>query len=87
MELIRSIFRCQFSEDYLRHINDREKGDFMSRNRRVWDACQHDPDLCLRPDFVQSLCLRFPVQLIKEVRLTLNQIEQDGLLLDDAENE
>lgn len=82
MELIRSIFGCRFSADYLRHVSKRENGgqDFLIMNRRVWESCQHDASLCVRPDFVRRLCTYFPVQLVKEVRLSLDQIEEDGLM-------
>jgi hypothetical protein len=39
--------------------------DFMRRNRRVWEVCNHDPSLCHRSEFVRRLCTYFPIQLIK----------------------
>ncbi len=85
MELIRSIFGCRFTADYLRHVSKRENGgqDFLIMNRRVWQSCRHDSSLCLRPDFVRQLCVHFPVRMIKEVRLTLDEIVDDGLMDDD----
>lgn len=75
-DLIRSIFKCQFTGEYLQHVNGVTEGgqDFMRRNRRVWEACHHDKTLCYRPDFVGQLCSYFPVQLIKVVRLRMKDL-------------
>ena len=88
VELLRSVFDCRFSEDYLRHMNHRVVGDpaFIEHSTRVWDACQVDnKTLCLLPDFVNHLCAHSPVQLVKEVRLTLTEILQsaDDQLIDE----
>ena len=74
IQLLRSIFQCQFPADYLHHINGKNESSqvFMSTNHRVWEACRHDRSLCARPDFVHRLCTHFPVQLIKVVRLPLS---------------
>ena len=81
MELIRSIFNCRFTSDYLKHINRIGKGsqDYIQMNRRVKEACHHDSSLCSQPDFVRNLCLHFPIQLVKELRLSLSEIFEDGL--------
>ncbi len=86
MKYIRSYFSCKFSPDYLDHITLSQP--MMKHNKRVWDICQSvDPELCLQPDFVRTLCNQFPIHLIKEVRLGLNHIiEQDGLLDNDDPN-
>lgn len=49
-------------------------------NPRVKEACRYDKNLCTDPDFVRRLCVHFPIQLVKEVRLTLKEIEEDGLM-------
>ena len=75
-DLIRSIFHCTFPSDYLRHISGLTEGgqDFMRRNRRVWEACNHDPSLCHRSEFVRRLCTYFPIQLTKVVRLRVREL-------------
>lgn len=86
-DLIRSIFQCRFTADYLRHVNGLMEGgqDFMRRNRRVWESCQHDKSLCYRPDFVARLCSYFPIQLIKVVRLRAKELV--SLLNQDSNND
>lgn len=83
-DLIRSVFQCRFPSDYLRHVSGLTEGgqDFMRRNRRVWEACGHDPALCHQPEFVGRLCTYFPVQLMKVVRLRVKELlammDEDG---------
>lgn len=84
MDLIRSIFDCQFPVDYLRHINGLTSNgqEFISRNRRVWEVCNGSRrglrDLCCKPDFVSTLCQHFPVQLIKVVRLRMQELNESN---------
>ena len=82
-ELIRSLSRCQFSTEYLRDMNGLTKGsqNFMTVNRRVWNACQHNRSLCVEPEFVGQLCSFFPVHLMKMVRLRVKDLS--SLLMDD----
>lgn len=80
MALVRGIFNCQFQRDYLEHISGGKSAgklqQFMTRNRRVWEACYHRESLCLRPDYVGRLCSHFSVQLMKVVRMRLWQAQQ-----------
>jgi hypothetical protein len=82
-ELIQSLFRCQFSANYLRFINGLPENsqNFMLMNRRVWEACQHNRTLCYRPEFVGELCSYFPIHLIKVVRLRIKELS--SLLADE----
>ena len=78
-KLIQSLFKCRFAADYLQHVNGVTKGGgdyFMSRNWRVWSACQHDRSLCYQPEFVRKICSHFPIHLIKVVRLRVKEIEK-----------
>lgn len=79
-DLIKSIFNCQFSTDYLQHVNGLTPNgqEFMSRNRRVWEACNRvkGSSLCAKKEFVSRLCTHFPVQLIKVVRLRVEQLNE-----------
>lgn len=87
MELLHSIYDCQFTTDYLMHVTKRSKGGqpYLQINTRVWEPChQFEDSLCVEPDFIGHLCKHFPVQLVKEVRLTLDQIE-GGLVDEDYE--
>ena len=86
MDLVRSVFDCKFTNDYLKHQSDDFDGQpALPLNRRLLEACQHPvKSLCVRPDFVGHFCSYFPVRLIKEVRLTLHDIH-NGALIDDEE--
>lgn len=73
--LIQSIFQCQFSADFLRSVNGLSGlPNDMRRNRRVWDECHYNRSLCHDPQFVGSLCSYSPVNLIKTVRLRVNEL-------------
>lgn len=79
MELIKSIFQCRFSADYLNFINGLNKDRFgykfpMTSNWRVWETCGHDLSLCNQPEFVSHVCSFFPVHLIKVVRLRAQEV-------------
>ena len=83
MDLIQSIFNCEFSTDYLRHVNGLTQNgqEFMSRNRRVWEACNRvkGSSLCARKEFVSRLCTHFPIQLIKVVRLRMEHLNEASI--------
>uniref|UniRef100_A0A0P5M6N8 Carbohydrate sulfotransferase n=1 Tax=Daphnia magna TaxID=35525 RepID=A0A0P5M6N8_9CRUS len=78
MELIRSLFQCQFPADYLRFVNglSTEIGsqNYMIRNRRIWDECYYNRTLCYQPEFVNHLCPYYPIHLIKAVRLRVSEL-------------
>jgi len=78
--LVRSIFNCQFERIYLEHINGGKhvntSQQFMTRNRRMWEACYHRESLCFQPEYVGRLCGHFSVQLMKVVRMRLSWVQQ-----------
>ena len=80
MALVRNIFNCKFARGYLEHIGGGKRAgksqQFMTRNRRMWEACYHRESLCFRPDYVGRLCSHFSVQLMKVVRMRLWQTQQ-----------
>jgi len=83
MQLIRSVFSCSFTLEYLLHVTKRAKGGqfFLNMNRAIWEACKStDVDLCIKPQFVQEICSHFPIQLVKEVRLSLTEVMTDGMI-------
>lgn len=97
IELIRSIFDCNFSTKYLQHINkpslsentlDPANPDLMRRNRRVSHYCnRHNSSLCTQPDFIHRLCVHFPIRLVKEVRLSLDEMMNEDELMTTTELE
>ena len=79
MALVRDIFNCQFDGDYLEHISGKSASTsqtFMTRNRRMWEACYHRHSLCYHPQYVARMCTHFSVQLMKVVRMRLAQSRQ-----------
>lgn len=82
MELIRSVFDCSFSTDYLKHFNmkSRRGANFIQKNPRVFDACKSvDETHCIQLDLIQEICNLFPVRMIKEVRLSLTEVVADKI--------
>lgn len=83
MELIRSIFNCSFSWEYLKYLKNKFIGgkNIFAENRRITDLCKSiDEDLCIQPKFMQEVCTHFPIQLVKEVRLSLSEFLADGII-------
>lgn len=80
MELISSLFNCQFPSDYLRIVNGLPAGkdsqNNMIRNRRIWDECYYNRTLCYQPEFVSHLCPYFPIHIVKAVRLRVKELSQ-----------
>ncbi|KAI9558828.1 hypothetical protein GHT06_015617 [Daphnia sinensis] len=78
MELIRSLFECQFPADYLRYVNGlatvQGSQNFMFKNRRLWDECYYNRTLCYQPEFVNHLCPYFPIHVIKALRLRVSEL-------------
>lgn len=79
--VIRDLYECKFRSDYLQHINgdNADSVEFMSRNKRVWEACSKEKALCTSPEFVSRLCAHFPVRLIKVVRLRLSELVKEHM--------
>lgn len=79
MDLIHSLFQCNFPEDYVDSLN--AKPDFLMRNRRLWESCHRNKNqnqtLCNRPEFLRILCAHSPVQLIKVVRLRIQDLKPE----------
>ena len=73
VQLLRSVFRCRFTQDYLNHINGigNTSQTFMTKNRRVWQACARNRSLCTQPEFVHRICNHFSTHLVKVVRMRL----------------
>ncbi|KZS17531.1 Uncharacterized protein APZ42_016421 [Daphnia magna] len=78
LELIRSLFQCQFPAGYVRFINElaAANGDQKNliRSRRIWDECYYNRTLCVEPEFVNELCRYFPIHVIKAVRLRVREL-------------
>ncbi|KZS17583.1 putative Carbohydrate sulfotransferase 2 [Daphnia magna] len=75
-ELIRSLFQCQFPADYLSFANGLKEHsqNFMVMNTRIWRECLHNRTLCNQPEFVGQLCPKFPIHLMKTVRLRVKEL-------------
>ena len=79
MSLVNSMLDCRFTADYLRHhvmATGEQQTDGLTR---LWSGvCEPtDRELCLREDFVRDVCEHHPVRLVKEVRLTLDQVAKE----------
>lgn len=81
-DVLKNLFLCNFSplEPFLAFNNDKQWP--WSFNTQLWPFCNAFQDFCKNPKFLSSVCRIFPIQVIKTVRVTLNQIAS---LFDDSE--
>lgn len=54
----------------------------FSHNKRLWDHCKYNRELCFDADFTSQFCKLFPFQTMKVVRLRLRLLQE---ILDDKE--
>ena len=89
-EFLETLFRCQFGDSnhgFLEHV---KKNSFLlsDRNKRLWDSCKLFPELerleaCFSEDYLNRVCPRFPLRLIKTVRL---RVQKTRKLLENLPN-
>ena len=47
--------------------------ELMRHNNRLWKYCQNGKNKsCFKPDFLSAMCMEYPFQSIKTVRMRLN---------------
>ena len=82
VDLIKHVFRCTPSHQYIQHTT--RWLALLNRNFRYRDACRNLKSLtknsCVLPDIYFSSCSHFPIRLIKSIRFPFGKAEQ--LLLD-----
>ena len=81
-EFLETLFRCQFGDTnrgFLEHVQEKNNSFLLSsRNKRLWDSCQLFPDherleVCFSEEYLNTVCPRFPLRLIKTVRLRVRR--------------
>lgn len=81
-DVLKKLFLCNFSSlESLLAFNNKQQWPW-SFNIQLWPFCKAFDKFCKNPKFLSSVCKVFPVQIIKTVRVSLNQV---GPLLDDSE--
>ena len=82
---LESLFRCQFGDSnhgFLEHLRDPKNSFLLSyHNKRLWDSCkllpQHERlEACFSEEYLNRVCPRFPLRLIKTVRLRVQSTKK-----------
>ena len=71
VQLIRDLFACRFSPDFLRVASKTQNRYLVYKNDRLWNICATKmgmKPLCHNSQFVDTLCGEFPLQMAKTVR-------------------
>ena len=91
-EFLETLFRCQFgasNHGFLEHVRDKKNSFLLSHhNKRLWDSCKMFPvhdrlEACFSEDYLNRVCPRFPLRLIKTVRL---RVQKTKMLLENLPN-
>ena len=91
-EFLETLFRYQFGDSnhgFLEHVRDRKNSFLLSHhNKRLWDSCKMFPEgkrleACFSEDYLNKVCPRFPLRLIKTVRL---RVQKTKMLLENLPN-
>ena len=77
-EFLETLFRCQFgvsNHGFLEHVRN---NPVLLSNKRLWDSCQlfaeHERlEVCFSEEYLNTVCPRFPLRLIKTVRLRVQR--------------
>ena len=81
-EFLETLFRCQFGDSnrgFLEHVQEKNNLFLLTnRNKRLWDSCQVFPEherleVCFSEEYLNTICPRFPLRLIKTVRLRVQR--------------
>ena len=82
-DFLKSLYHCQFDENNLGFLHHVSKSDnkflFKNHNFRLWNSCEHllpNDMMCLMPEYLNKVCPKFPIKLIKTVRLQMRNIEE-----------
>lgn len=79
---IKNIFRCSYAEmeDYFNY--GRSYLHQFKHNKRLWDHCKNNNDLCFGANFTERMCKLFPFHSMKVVRFRLRLVNE---ILDDKQ--
>ena len=82
---LETLFRCQFGANnhgFLEHVREQKNSFLLSyHNKRLWDSCklfpQHERlEACFSEEYLNRVCPRFPLRLIKTVRLRVQSTKK-----------
>ena len=91
-QFLETLFRCQFGDSnhgFLEHVRERKKSfPPFHHNKRLWESCEMFPkherlEACISEDYLNKVCPRFPLRLIKTVRL---RVQKTKMLLENLPN-
>ncbi|XP_071042816.1 carbohydrate sulfotransferase 1 isoform X1 [Parasteatoda tepidariorum] len=74
--LFNDIFTCNFTEQkaYMDWVKQPRNQFLFSHNLFLWVTCHSNPRTCFNPSFVNAVCLRAPVHVMKLTRLHMHHL-------------
>ena len=76
IDLIKQVFKCNPEKGYFEHAQ--KWSTSLSRNFRLWNVCQsllRQNKACFIPQLYYSMCLVFPIRLVKTIRFPFEEVE------------
>ncbi|XP_022241003.1 carbohydrate sulfotransferase 1-like [Limulus polyphemus] len=75
LEQIKKLFNCDFSKKYLDWVIKQKNQFLFRRNQYLWSSCRVRSTACFFQNFVESVCKRSRIQVMKVTRLSMQQIK------------
>ncbi|XP_076351063.1 carbohydrate sulfotransferase 4-like [Tachypleus tridentatus] len=75
LQHIKDLFNCNFSKKYLDWAIMKKNQFLFRRNQYLWSSCRVRSTACFFLNFVESVCKRSWIQVMKVTRLSMQQIK------------
>ncbi|GFS58377.1 hypothetical protein NPIL_419911 [Nephila pilipes] len=74
--LFDNIFNCNFtkSKEYMQWVMKPKNQFLFAHNLFLWVTCHSNPKVCFNPSFVNAVCMRAPIHVMKVTRLHMRQL-------------
>ncbi|CAL1285283.1 unnamed protein product [Larinioides sclopetarius] len=74
--LFNNIFGCNFNEskEYMQWVMKPKNQFLFAHNLFLWVTCHSNPKVCFSPAFVNAVCMRAPIHVMKITRLHMRQL-------------
>ncbi|GFR13384.1 hypothetical protein TNCT_64781 [Trichonephila clavata] len=74
--LFNNVFSCNFTEskEYMQWVMKPKNQFLFAHNLFLWVTCHSNPKVCFNPSFVNAVCMRAPIHVMKVTRLHMRQL-------------
>ncbi|XP_054720248.1 carbohydrate sulfotransferase 1-like [Uloborus diversus] len=75
-DLFEGLFKCNFTElrDYTNWVRSPRNQFLFGHNHFLWVACHGNPKVCFNSSFVNAVCQRAPIHVMKVTRLHMRHL-------------